>query len=92
MVDFTNDAVLIEGIIILPMVVGQYPKQSNMQVDFLVVKASSAYNTIIGRPSLNALWDVVSTYYLKMKFLINYRIEEVKRDQALVRHCYTIAL
>ena len=35
---------------------------------------------------------VVSTYYLKIKFLTSYGIEEVRRDQALARHCYSNAL
>ena len=61
-------------------------------MDFLVVKAPSAYNAILGRPGLNALQAVVSTYHLKLKFSTSQGVGEVKGDQALARHCYNIAL
>ena len=57
-----------------------------------MVKAPSAYNAILGRPGLNALRAVVSTYHLKSKFPTNQGIGEVRGDQALARHCYNIAL
>lgn len=45
-------------------------------LDFLVVKVLVAYN-ILGRPSLNALWFVVSTYRLLMKFPAPYGVGKV---------------
>ena len=36
--------------------------------DFVVVKGPSHYNAIFGRPLLNTLEAVVSTFHLKMKF------------------------
>ncbi|KAL0329367.1 UNVERIFIED_CONTAM: hypothetical protein Sradi_4923400 [Sesamum radiatum] len=36
---------------------------------FLVVDVSSAYNAILGRPTLNAFQAVISTYHMKIKFL-----------------------
>lgn len=39
--------------------------------DFLVIDRPSAYNAIIGRPTLNKLRAMTSTYHLKMKFLTN---------------------
>ena len=65
--------------------------RSRALVKFLVVKAPSAYNAILGRPGLNALRAIVSTYHLKLKFPTDQRIGEVRGDQALARHCYNIA-
>ena len=92
LVEFTGDAVPVEGVITLTVVAGWYPKQSRAQVDFLVVRAPSAYNAILGRPSLNALQAVVSTYHLKLKFPTSQGVGEVRGDQVLARHCYNIAL
>uniref|UniRef100_A0A6I9QPU4 Uncharacterized protein LOC105037583 n=1 Tax=Elaeis guineensis var. tenera TaxID=51953 RepID=A0A6I9QPU4_ELAGV len=92
LIGFTGDSVPTEGMIALTVTVGQHPKQSRALVNFLVVKAPSAYNAILGRPSLNALRAVVSTYHLKLKFPTDQGIGEVRGDQALARHCYNIAL
>ena len=92
LVGFTGDAVPVEGVITLTIVAGQYPKQSKASVDFLVVRASSAYNAILGRLGLNTLRAVVSTYHLKLKFFTSQGVGEVRGDQALARHCYNIAL
>ena len=67
LVGFAGAAVPIEGVITLAMTVGQYPKQSRAQVDFLVVKVPSAYNAIFDRSGLNVLRAVVSTYHLKIE-------------------------
>ena len=61
-------------------------------MDFLVVRAPSAYNAILDRPGLNTLRAVVSTYHLKLKFSTSQGVREVRGDQALARHCYNIAL
>ena len=45
---FIDDAILIEGIIILPVIEGREPQQSIVNIDFLVVKVPSAYNAILG--------------------------------------------
>ena len=68
LVGFTDDAVPVEGVITLTVVAGRYPRQSKALVNFLMVKAPSAYNAILSRPGLNALRAVVSTYHLKLKF------------------------
>ncbi|KAK3003449.1 hypothetical protein RJ639_018209 [Escallonia herrerae] len=85
---FSNHPVTAEGIIALPVAIGTPPAQANFMVDFVVVKVPSTYNAILGRPTLNMLQAVVSTYHLKMKFPTEHRIGEVKRDQTTARQCY----
>ena len=60
-------------------------------VDFLLVDQSSTYNAIIGRPTLNALLTLVSTYHLAMKFPAGDQVGEVKGDQAESQQCYSMS-
>ena len=48
LVGFTGDAIPMEGVITLTVTAGRYPRQSQAPMDFLVVKAPSAYNAILG--------------------------------------------
>jgi hypothetical protein len=61
-------------------------------VEFLVVDCLSAYNVIIGRPTLNKLRAVTSTYHLLVRFPTEHGIEELKGDQATARECYFASL
>jgi hypothetical protein len=80
------------GIISLSMTGGTALRLSTVMVDFLVVDRLSAYNTIIGRPTLNKLRAATSTYHLMMKFSIEEGMGEVKRDQLAARRCYNISM
>ena len=71
-----------EGVIQLPVTFGIRPAQVTQMVDFLLVNQPSTYNAIIGRPTLNALRAVVSTYHLAMKFPIEDLVGKVRGDQA----------
>jgi hypothetical protein len=64
LVGFTGDKVRLSGIVSLIIEVRTYPKQVTTSVEFLVVDCPSAYNVIIGRPTLNKLRAVSSTYHL----------------------------
>jgi hypothetical protein len=64
LVGFTGDKVCPVGIMTLPITVGTHPKTVSKTVNFLVVNCPSAYNAIIGRPTLNRLRAVTSTYHL----------------------------
>ena len=50
------------------------------------------YNVIIGRPTLNRWKAAASTYYLKVKFLMEYGVGEVQGDQVIARECYQAML
>ncbi|KAL0428164.1 UNVERIFIED_CONTAM: hypothetical protein Slati_2991200 [Sesamum latifolium] len=45
---------------------------------FLVVDVPSAYNVILGRPTLNTFQAVISTYHMKIKFPTPGGIEKYK--------------
>ena len=64
LVGFTRDSVQVEGEITLPTTVGTSPRLSTVFLTYTVVRIPSAYNAILGRPGLNALWAIVSTYHL----------------------------
>ena len=56
-------------------------------VTFLIVDYSSAYNVILGRPTLN-LWKAVTlTYHLMIKFPTKYGVGEVRGDQVATCKC-----
>ena len=76
------------GTVTLPVVVGAYPQQITKDVNFLVVDFSSSYNTVIGRPTLNSLKAVTSTYHLSIKFPTEYGVGKVQGDQLAAREYY----
>ena len=59
---------------------------------FLVVDCSSAYNAILGRPTLNTWKAVISTYHLMIKFPIDYGVNELRGNQIAARECCTAML
>ncbi|KAJ8466245.1 hypothetical protein OPV22_028797 [Ensete ventricosum] len=60
-------------------------------VSFIVVALPSAYNAIIGRPTLNKLRAIVSTYHRIMKFPTRAGVGEVRSDRRESRQCYLMA-
>ena len=54
LVGFGGTKVFLLGAIILAVTAGDYPQQITREVTFLVVNCSSAYNAILGRPTLNS--------------------------------------
>ena len=85
LVSFSGDMVYPKGIVMLTITVGTYPRQLTRQLDFLVVYCPSSYNVIIGRPTLNKWKAATSIYCLKVKFLMDNGVGEVKGDQVLAR-------
>ncbi|KAL5538572.1 hypothetical protein UlMin_046079 [Ulmus minor] len=65
---FTGDSISSEGILNLPIELGSSPCQHIQAVDFVLVDCPSPYNAIIGRPTLNKIRAVTSTYHLLVKF------------------------
>jgi len=63
-----------------------------MEIDFLKVDCPSTYNITLGRPALNKLRAVTSTYYLKVKLPTAHGVGEIRGDRVLTRECYQAAL
>ena len=68
------------NVVTLPVTVGDCPQQITKDVTFLVVNCSSAYNAILGRPTLNLWKAVTSIYHLMIKLPTKYGVGEVRGD------------
>lgn len=92
MVGFTGDKLLPFEIVGLPMTIRTGDKQVTKVVDFLVVDCPSSYNVILGRPTLNQMEAVTSTYHILMCFPTKEGVGEVRGDQVTARECYVTSL
>jgi hypothetical protein len=92
LVGFGGEVVYPLGIIPLLVTAGTVPRLSTVMVDFLVINRPSAYNAIVGRPTLNKLKAATSTYHLMMKFPMEEGVGVVRDDQLTSRKCYNIAM
>ena len=92
LIGFGGMKILPAETISLPIVVGSYSQQINMEVNFLVVDCSFSYNAIIGQPTLKSWKAATSTYHLSMKFPTEYGIGEVQGDQLAARECYLVMM
>ena len=76
------------GVVTLSVMVDNYPQQVTKDVMFLVVDCSSAYNAILGRPTLNSWKAITLTYHLMIKFPTKYGVRELSGNQVAARGCY----
>ena len=88
LVGFDETKVMPIGFVTLPVTIGTYRQQITKDVTFLVVDCSSAYNAIIGQPTLNAWRATRSTYHLLLKFPTDCGIGEAHGDYMAARECY----
>ncbi|KAK6163864.1 hypothetical protein DH2020_000728 [Rehmannia glutinosa] len=80
------------GQVNLSVTIGEQLHRKTHMVSFLVVDSFSTYNVIIGRPALNAFRAVVSTFHMKLKFIMEDGVGEVLGDQQVARKCYVEAV
>ena len=88
LVGFGGTRVFPLGVVTLSVMVGDYPQQITKDVTFLVVNYLSAYNTILGRPTLNSWKAVTSTYHLMIKFPTDYGVRKLCGNQVAACKCY----
>ena len=77
---FSREKVMPLGSIQLVLTLGDPPCQATMAVRFLVVDALSAYNMLLGRPSLNAIKAIPFAYHMMIKFPTISRVGMVRGD------------
>ena len=85
---FTGGCVAPIGVIDLPVTLGEGEHQATKMIEFLVVDAMSAYNVILGRPSLYKFKAVVSIYHHVLKFPCKNGVGTLRDEQRATRSCY----
>jgi hypothetical protein len=63
----------------------------NLQTEFIVVKASSLYNAIMGRDWLHRMRAIPSTLHQKLRFPTKTGIMELNGDQVAAKQCVLAA-
>ena len=89
---FSGEKVLPLGSIQLVLTLGEPPCQATTTARFLIVDAPSAYNMLLGRPSLNAIKAIPSAYHMIIKFPTIHGVGMVRGDQRVARECYTASM
>ena len=80
---FSEERVLPLGSIQLVLTLGDSPCQATTVVRFLTLEAPSAYNILLGRPSLNAIRVIPSAYHMVIKFLTTNEVGMVRGYQCI---------
>ena len=89
---FSGERVLPLGSVQLVLTLGDPPCQATTTVRFLIVDAPSAYNMLLGRPSLNAIRAVPSAYHMVIKFPTINGVGMVCGNQRIARECYSASM
>ena len=89
---FSGEKVLPVGSIQLVLTLGDPPCQATTTTRFLIMDAPSAYNMLLGRPSLNAIKAIPSAYHLMIKFPTISGVGMVRGDQRVARECYSASM
>ncbi|KAL0411875.1 UNVERIFIED_CONTAM: hypothetical protein Slati_3777200 [Sesamum latifolium] len=86
---FAGEVVHPRGMVSLPLTMGRGTARKTC---LLKSDIPSAYNMILGRPTLNTFQAVISTYHIKIKFPTPGGIGEVQGDPLQSRWCYVDAV
>ena len=89
---FSGEKVLPLGSIQLVLTLGDLPCQATTTARFLIVDAPSAYNMLLGRPSLNTIKAIPSAYHMMIKFPTVSGVGMVRGDQRVARECYSASM
>ena len=80
------------GSIQLVLTLGDHPCQATITVRFLIVDAPSAYNMLLGRPSLNTIRPVPFAYHMVIKFPTANGVGMVRGNQRIAKECYSTSM
>ncbi|XP_075491166.1 uncharacterized protein LOC142529496 [Primulina tabacum] len=89
---FSGHVVYPEREIVLPLTLGSQDLRKTVMTSFIEVDSPLSYNIILGRPAINELRAVASTYHQKIKFPVGAQVGEVRGDQPSSRKCYVEAV
>ncbi|RDX77401.1 Retrovirus-related Pol polyprotein from transposon 17.6, partial [Mucuna pruriens] len=89
---FAGEQVPIMGTVELETIFGENSRVRRIPVLYTVVDVATSYNIILGRPGLNQLGAVVSTYHLCMKFPVGCEVGSVWANSRVTRCCYEDSL
>ena len=68
------------------------PFQATTTIKFLIMNAPLAYNMLLGKPSLNAIRAIPSTYHMVVKFPTKKGVGMVRGYQRVARECYLTSM
>jgi hypothetical protein len=85
---FSGEPTVPLGKTVLPILAGPI----NLQTEFIVVKASSPYNTIMGRDWLYRMRTIPSTLHQKLRFPTKDGIMDLNGDQVTAKRCVLAAV
>ncbi|XP_020253861.1 uncharacterized protein LOC109830915 [Asparagus officinalis] len=91
LIKFTGHSLLLEGMITLPLTIGEYPRQTTVKMQFLIMNLKSAHNVILGRTALHLLWAIPSTYHQMVKFLTPNGVGVPRSNQREARSYYLLS-
>ena len=74
------------------LTLGKPPFQATTTIRFLIVDASSAYNMLLGRPSLDVIKAIPFAYHMMIKFPTESGVGMVREDQRVARECYSASV
>ena len=89
---FSREIVLPLGSIQLVLTLGDLSCQATTIVRFLIVDSPSAYNMLLGRPSLNTIRVIPSAYHMVIKFSTANGVGMVRGNQRIGRECYSTSM
>ena len=89
---YSGERVLPLGSIQLVLTLGDPSCQVTTTVRFLIVDAPSAYNMLLGRPSLNIIKAIPSAYHMVIKFPTTNGVGMVRGNQRRARECYSASM
>jgi len=90
---FGGQEVSPSGVIRLPLRFGDKTKASNLEVDFLVINVPTAYNVILGWPTLHKVKVVSASYLLQLHFEADDgSVGKVQGDKWTAWECYLFSI
>jgi len=90
---FAGDQVEVRGYVELRTTFTDGATARTEKIKYLVVNAPSAYNILLGRPTLNRLGVVPSTRHMKLKMpSMEGVVVTIKSDEKEARRCYENSL